>query len=127
MNGDTVDSATITSAGAPAAAAPGTYPIDISAAVGTGLANYAITYVPGTMTVGNTPPTVGDATVSTDATVAVSGSVAVNDPDTGQTVTLTISSAPANGTATVAQDGSFTYTPTGTFTGHRHLRDPGLR
>ena len=41
----------------------------------------------------------------------------MNDPDTGQTVTLTISSAPANGTATVAQDGSFTYTPTGTFTG----------
>ena len=101
----------------PPRAAPGTYPIAISAAVGTGLANYAITYVPGTMTVGNTPPTVGDATVSTDATVAVSGSVAVNDPDTGQTVTLTISSAPANGTATVAQDGSFTYTPTGTFTG----------
>ena len=69
------------------------------------------------MTVGNTPPTVGDADVTTDATVPVSGTVAVNDPDAGQTVTLTISSAPANGTATVAQDGSFTYTPTGTFTG----------
>ena len=73
VNGDTVDSATITSAGAPAAAAPGTYPIDISAPVGSGLANYTITYVPGTMTVGNTPPTVGNAAVSTNATNAVSG------------------------------------------------------
>ena len=69
------------------------------------------------MTVGNTPPTVGNAAVSTNATNAVSGTVAVNDPDAGQTVTLTISSAPSNGTAIVAQDGSFTYTPTGTFTG----------
>ncbi len=83
VNGDTVDSATITSPGAATLAAPGTYPITISAAVGTGLANYAITYVPGTFTVGNTPPTVGDAAVSTDATVAVNGSVTVTDPDTG--------------------------------------------
>ena len=127
VNGDTVDSATITSAGAPAAAAPGTYPIDISAAVGSGLANYTITYVPGTMTVGNTPPTVGDAAVSTNATNAVSGTVAVNDPDAGQTVTLTISSAPSNGTAIVAQDGSFTYTPTGTFTGRDTFNDRRLR
>ena len=117
LNADTVDSATLTSVGAPAAAAPGTYPIDISAAAGTGLANYTIAYIPGAMTVGNTAPTVGDATVTTAATTAVSGIVAVNDPDAGQVVTLTISSAPAHGTATVAQDGSFTYTPTGTYTG----------
>ena len=70
------------------------------------------------MTVGNTAPTVGDAAVTTDATVAVSGAVVVTDPDTGQTVTLTISSARRHGTASVAADGSFTYTPTGTFTGH---------
>ncbi len=117
VNGDTVDSATITSPGAATLAAPGTYSITISAAVGTGLANYAITYVPGTFTVGNTPPVIGDAAVSTDATVAVTGAVTVTDPDTGQTVTLTISAAPTHGTATVAQDGSFTYQPTGTYTG----------
>ena len=117
LNGDTVDSATLASAGAPAGAAPGTYPITISAGVGTGLANYAITYVPGTFTVGNTVPTVGDASVTTDATVLVAGAVVVADPDTGQTVTLTIASTPANGTATVAQDGSFTYQPIGTWTG----------
>ncbi len=51
VNGDAVTSATITSAGAPAAAVVGAYPIVISAAVGTGLANYAISYVAGTLTV----------------------------------------------------------------------------
>ena len=43
VNGDTVDSATITSAGLLPPPPPATYPIDISAAVGTGLANYTIT------------------------------------------------------------------------------------
>ena len=62
-----------------------------------------------------------------DATAPVAGSVAVIDPDAGQTVTLTIASGPAHGTATVAQDGSFIYTPTGTYTGPRHVHDPGLR
>ncbi len=117
VNGDSVDSAAITSIGAPAGAAPGTYPIDISAAVGSGLANYAITYVPGTLTVGNTPPTIGDAAVTTKRDRGLSGTVTVNDPDAGQTVTLTIASMPANGTATVAPGGSFTYKPTGTYTG----------
>ncbi len=117
VNGDTVDSATLTSAGSPALAAPTTYPILLSNAVGTGLANYAISYVAGTLTVGNTAPVIGDASVTTDAMTAVSGAVTVTDPDTGQTVTLTIATGPANGTATVAGDGSFVYTPTGTFTG----------
>jgi hypothetical protein len=51
FNGDMVNSATITSAGAAANAEDGSYPINISNAVGTGLSNYAITYVPGTLTV----------------------------------------------------------------------------
>jgi hypothetical protein len=42
---------TLTSAGAAAAAEDGSYPIVPSAAVGTGLSNYSITYVPGTLTV----------------------------------------------------------------------------
>ena len=115
--GDSVVSATLTSLGAAAAAAPGTYPIDISAATGAGLANYTITYIQGTFTVGNTTPAIGDATITTTATTAVDGSVSVTDPDPGQTVTLTITVAPTHGTATVAADGSFTYTPTGTYTG----------
>lgn len=52
VTGDAVDSATLVSAGAAAGATPGTYPITASAAVGTGLGNYTITYVDGTMTVG---------------------------------------------------------------------------
>ncbi len=41
----------------------------------------------------------------------------VSDPDAGQTVTMTVSTAAINGTATVDDSGAFTYTPTGTFTG----------
>ena len=52
VNGDAVTSTTITSAGAPAAAVVGAYPIVISAAVGSGLSNYTINYVSGTLTVG---------------------------------------------------------------------------
>ena len=51
LNGNTVATVTLVSAGAPAAAVPGTYPIVPSAAVGTGLTNYTITYVNGTLTV----------------------------------------------------------------------------
>jgi hypothetical protein len=56
VNGDTVTSVTLTSAGAAATAEDGSYAITPSAAVGTGLANYAITYQPGTLTV--TEPTI---------------------------------------------------------------------
>ena len=42
---------TETSTGAPASATVGTYPIVPSAATGTGLGNYTITYVNGTLTV----------------------------------------------------------------------------
>jgi hypothetical protein len=53
VNGDTVGSVTLTSAGAAAGAtvAGSPYPIVPSAAVGTGLGNYAISYVDGWLTV----------------------------------------------------------------------------
>ncbi len=51
LNGDAVTSVTFTSAGASASAAAGAYPILCSAAVGSGLSNYTITYVSGTLTV----------------------------------------------------------------------------
>jgi alpha-tubulin suppressor-like RCC1 family protein len=51
FTGDAVTSVTLTSAGAAAVAAVGSYPIVPSAAVGTGLSNYAITYVNGVLTV----------------------------------------------------------------------------
>ena len=50
-NGDAISSVTLTSTGTPAAAAVGTYPIVPSAAVGSGLGNYTITYDNGTLTV----------------------------------------------------------------------------
>ncbi len=117
LNGDSVSSATLTSPGAATFAPPGTYSISISAAVGTGLANYTITYVPGTFTIGNTPPVIGDAAVTTQATAPVSGAVTVTDPDAGQTVTLVVATPPVHGAVTLAQDGSFTYQPSGTYTG----------
>jgi len=51
VTGDSITSVSLTSAGAPSGAAVATYPIVPSAAVGTGLANYNITYNNGTMTV----------------------------------------------------------------------------
>lgn len=50
--GDSVTSCTLACDGAPADAPDGDYPITPSAAVGVGLQNYDITYVPGVMTVG---------------------------------------------------------------------------
>ena len=53
LNGDTVTSAALNSAGAGAGAAAGTYPIIVTNAVGSGLANYSIAYATGTLTVTN--------------------------------------------------------------------------
>src|SRR5208337_3044979 len=50
-NGDTITGVTETSTGAPASAPIGTYPIVPSAATGSGLGNYTIGYVNGTLTV----------------------------------------------------------------------------
>ncbi|HEX7174238.1 MAG TPA: MBG domain-containing protein, partial [Pyrinomonadaceae bacterium] len=51
VGGDSVNSVTLTSAGAATLATVGNYPIVASAAVGTGLSNYTITYHDGTLTV----------------------------------------------------------------------------
>ncbi|MEI6184121.1 MAG: InlB B-repeat-containing protein, partial [Bacteroidota bacterium] len=52
-NGDVVSGVTLTSTGTPKTTAIGTYPIVAATAVGTGLGNYNISYVNGTMTVTN--------------------------------------------------------------------------
>ena len=52
LNGDTATSVTLTSTGAAATATVGIYSIVPSAATGTGLGNYSITYNPGSLTVG---------------------------------------------------------------------------
>jgi hypothetical protein len=51
VNGNTVASVTLTSTGYPAGAAVGGHPIVPTAAVGTGLGNYTITYANGTLSV----------------------------------------------------------------------------
>ena len=53
LNGDVVTGATLASAGAAGGAAVGTYPITVTNAAGSGLPNYIVSYVAGTLTVTN--------------------------------------------------------------------------
>ena len=115
VSGDTVTSATIASAGAAPTAtvvAPGpTYPIDISAALGSGLGNYNITYVPGTLTINPAALTVtandqsktyGDTFTFVGTEFTTNGLVTAN----GDSVTsATITSTGAASTATVVAPG----------------------
>ena len=101
VNGDTVTSVTLTSGGALATAVVGTYPIIPSAAVGTGLANYAITYANGTLTVTKLEAPVayiGQTTFvtsgSSSTTAQVTLTASVQDPDGFSSADL------ANATAT---------------------------
>ncbi len=88
--GDSVDSVTMHSTGAGAAAATGTYSIVPGAALGSGLGDYAIIYVEGTLTV--TKAAVDWHVISSPAQSAKGGSVTltavVNDPDATGTVTF---------------------------------------
>ncbi len=62
-NGDKLTSVTLTSTGAPATAAVGTYPIVPTDPVGTGLSNYTIEFIDGTLTVTPAPATVESITI----------------------------------------------------------------
>ena len=68
LNGDTVNAVTLATAGSAAGAAVGAYDIVPSAAVGAGLANYAIVYANGSLSV--TPATLS---VTADAQTKVEG------------------------------------------------------
>ncbi|SSW91242.1 filamentous hemagglutinin family protein, partial [Rhodopseudomonas pentothenatexigens] len=57
-NGDTLTSVALSSAGAYGTAGVGSYSISASGAAGTGIYNYAITYLPGTLTVNPAPLTI---------------------------------------------------------------------
>jgi hypothetical protein len=86
VNGDTVTSVSLTSAGAAATALVGSYPIVPTNAVGTGLGNYTITYRNGTLTVAALPGSVfvlngsvsGALTVSGNARLATGGNLIVD-------------------------------------------------
>ena len=99
MNADTVASVTLTTAGADAAAAVGSYDIVPSAAIGTGLTNYTISYGNGTLTV--TPATLS---VAADAKTKVAGAV---DPP----LTSTATGLQAGDTAAVVLSGALTRAP----------------
>ena len=103
VNADTVDSVTLTSSGAAATASVGGSPYDIvaSAAVGTGLANYTITYIDGeltveakalTITADDLTKTYGDSITFAGTEFSTSGLV---NADTVDSVTLTSSGAAA--------------------------------
>src|SRR5258708_7243652 len=118
VNTDTVSSVKLTSTGAAAMAtvsAPGpTYAIVPSAAAGTGLSNYTISYVNGTLTVSPAALTITakDATKTYGVTLAFAGTeftpTGLLNSDTVTKVTLT--SPVTAATATVAGS-PYTITP----------------
>jgi hypothetical protein len=108
VNTDTVASVTLTCAGIDSAAAPGAYDISPSAATGTGLSNYDITYANGTLTVAKaiaiwdvtsspTPSTRGHLVTLTATVTNTAATGTVTFKDGGVTIS---SATPENGTAT---------------------------
>jgi hypothetical protein len=114
-NGDTITGVTETSTGAPAAATAGSYDIVASAATGTGLDDYTIRYVNGTLTVNKAALTVtadneskvyGGADPS--LTYTVSGTLYNGDTATvvnGVTLSTATGSAATAGTHTITVSG----------------------
>jgi hypothetical protein len=99
VNGDGISGVTLGSVGATAAAKTGTYPIVASGAVaaaGTNLANYAITYANGKLTVVAVPGVVGLQSVFIGGTGSIIDSVASARSLTG-TTTQTVARISSNG------------------------------
>ena len=102
INGNTVTTATLTSTGSSSTATVGAYPIVATNAAGTGLANYTISYVNGTLTV-NASPDVSNFSIGS-----------VTNPAAGGTSTVTINSTSlGNGTYTVTYNLTGDNTATG--------------
>lgn len=108
VNGDSVSSVSLSSAGAlpTATVAGGPYQIDASNAIGSGLGNYAITYAPGSLVVNPAPLTITADNQSkqfgapfTFSGQEFSASGLVNG-DTVSSVSLSSPGAPANATVT---------------------------
>jgi len=102
VNGDSVRSVTLASAGAASAANAGSYAITVSGAAGTGLSNYSITYLGGT-------DTVNPATLTYVAAKA-SRAYGVANPALGGTVTGFV----LGQTAATATTGKLTFTTAAT-------------
>jgi hypothetical protein len=110
LNSDSVSSVTLASNGAASTAAAGSYAITPSAAAGSGLANYTITYTPGTLTVNTVGLTVTASNESknygTTATLAGFTTSGLLNSDSVSGVTLA-----SNGAASTAAAGSYAITP----------------
>ena len=100
-NGDTITGVTETSTGATATATVGTYEIVPSAATGTGLGNYTIRYVNGTLTVNPATPTISWSNPAP---------IPYFTPLTGTQLDATASWMVGGNAVTVM--GTFAYTPT---------------
>jgi hypothetical protein len=102
-NGDTITGVTETSSGSAAAAPVSTYSIVPSAATGTGVGNYTITYVNGTLSVNQSvilldPSASGALTISQNASISLSGGGVYIDSSSSKALTA---SGYASITATV--------------------------
>jgi hypothetical protein len=137
VNGDTVTSVTLNSAGAPATAtvAGAPYTITPSTAVGVGLTNYQITYVNGTLTVTPAPLTVtitspqAGAVYAAGTPVPFAGNFTFTGPGSTFTVTWTFNSTLTT-TKTVtssnpgAADVGYTFTAAGVYYVQLTVTDP---
>jgi uncharacterized repeat protein (TIGR01451 family) len=94
VNGDTVSGVTLTSAGSGSAAPEGTYPIIPSAAVGSDLTNYTISYDNGTLNVGLG---VYSASWGTPTNIVYGTALGTNQNDATATIGGTFSYNPTNG------------------------------
>ncbi|WP_256995907.1 tandem-95 repeat protein, partial [Priestia megaterium] len=79
---------------------------------GTSLSTVTLTIVPV-----NDPPVGGDRAVTTTINLPVTSSIPASDPD-NITLTYTLQQSPANGSAIISQDGTFTYSPNTGFIGN---------
>jgi hypothetical protein len=109
-NGDTITGVTETSPGAAAAAVVGTYSIVPSAATGTGVGNYEITYVWGTLTVFPPMNVPAAQTAYEDVSQAISG-ISIGS---GLSGSLTLTLGASHGTLKLGTTGGLTVTGNGT-------------
>ncbi|WP_415762878.1 tandem-95 repeat protein, partial (plasmid) [Priestia megaterium] len=79
---------------------------------GTSLSTVTLTIVPV-----NDPPVGGDRAVTTTINLPVTSSIPASDPD-NITLTYILQQSPANGSAIISQDGTFTYSPNTGFIGN---------
>ncbi len=131
VNGDSISSVSLSSTGAAATASVGSYAIEASNAMGSGLNNYAISYVSGTLEV-----TPASLTITASAVSGVYGKVRLNDSTGFSAVGLqngeTIGSVSLSSDATLSSlndfnVGAWTITPSaaggGTFTASNYAID----